>query len=35
LGNIHAAPEVAHLSEMLREIMKAAPGVESYSLEMA
>jgi hypothetical protein len=34
LGNIHAAPEVARLSEMLGEIMKAAPGVESYSLEM-
>jgi hypothetical protein len=33
VGNIHPALEVDRISEMLGEIMRAAPGVESYSLE--
>ena len=33
VGNIHAAPEIDRISEMLGEIMRAAPGVKSYSLE--
>lgn len=33
VGNIRPALEITCISEMLGEIMKAAPGVESYSLE--
>jgi hypothetical protein len=33
VGNIHPALEVDRISEMLGEIMRTAPGVESYSLE--
>lgn len=33
VGNIHPALEIDRISEMLGEIMRAAPGVESYSLE--
>ena len=33
VGNVHPAVEVERISEMLGEIMRAAPGVESYSLE--
>jgi len=33
VGNIHPASEIDPMSEMLGEIMRAAPGVESYSLE--
>ena len=33
VGNIHPAVEIDRVSEMLGEIMKAAPGLESYSLE--
>jgi hypothetical protein len=32
-GKFHPALEVERISEMLGEIMTAAPGVESYSLE--
>jgi len=33
VGNVHPASEIAPISEMLGEIMRAAPGIESYSLE--
>lgn len=33
VGNIHPASEIDRISQMLGEIMRAAPGVESYSLE--
>ena len=33
VGNIHPAVAIDRISEMLGEIMRAAPGVESYSLE--
>jgi hypothetical protein len=33
LGTIDPSREVERLSEMLGEIMRAAPGVEAYSLE--
>ena len=33
IGNIHPAQEIDRISEMLGEIMKAAPGAEAYSLE--
>jgi hypothetical protein len=33
VGKIHPAQEIDRISEMLGEIMRAAPGVESYSLE--
>lgn len=33
IGNIHPASEIDSISEMLGEIMRAAPGVEAYSLE--
>jgi hypothetical protein len=33
VGNIHPALEIDRISEILGEITRAAPGVESYSLE--
>ena len=33
MGNIHPAQQIDRISAMLGEITKAAPGVESYSLE--
>ena len=33
VGTIHPAQEIDRISQMLGEIMRAAPGVESYSLE--
>jgi hypothetical protein len=33
VGNIHPHLEIDRISELLGEIMRAAPGVESYSLE--
>ena len=33
LGTIDPSPEIERLSKMLGEIMRAAPGLEEYSLE--
>ena len=33
VGNIHPALEIDRISAMLGEIMRAAPGVDSYSLQ--
>lgn len=33
VGNSHPAQEIERISEMLGAIMRAAPGVDSYSLE--